>query len=269
MNARARALAVRLGRRDIDVLRSLNDLRLLTGAQVRRLHFEGSNAITQARKARAALQRLTELHAVIRLRRRVGGIRAGSEGHVYGLSGLGQAVLDLDRDGPRRHRRAPETKLAHQAHVLAVSELAVELTERDRTGACQIEEFQAEPACWRWFSGLGGGSRVLKPDAYVRLDVDEFELTAFIEQDMDTESLPTITRKLNVYVDYWRSGVEQRTRGVFPRVWWLVPDTARLRVIATAINHIPAEARDLFSVALTEQAAALLTELPSPEGGAR
>lgn len=271
MNARARArgLAARLGPRDLAVLGSLQELRLLSGAQIRRLHFPGSNLVTQARKSRAALQRLTELQTVVRLRRRVGGIRAGSEGHVYGLSGLGQSVLDLDRDESRRHRRVPETKLAFQSHVLAVSELAVGLTEQARTGACVIEEFRAEPGCWRWFGGLGGGRRVLKPDAYARLGIGEYELTAFIEQDMDTESLPTITRKLGVYVDYWRSGAEQHQRGVFPRVWWLVPDIARLRAITATIQRVSADARDLFTVALTDQATALLTRLPSPEGGAR
>jgi hypothetical protein len=163
----------------------------------------------------------------------------------------------------------PETKLAFQSHVLAVSELAINLTERARTGACQLEEFRAEPGCWRWFPGLAGGRQVLKPDAYVRLGIGEFELTAFIEQDMDTESLPTIARKLAVYIDYWRSGTEQHKHGVFPRVWWLVPDITRLRGIGAAIQTVPADARDLFTVALTNQAATLLTRLPSPEGGAR
>lgn len=271
MNARARArgLAARLGPRDLAVLRSLQELRLMSGSQIRRLHFPGSNAITQARKSRAALQRLTELRVVVRLRRRVGGIRAGSEGHVYGLSGLGLSVLDLDREISRRHRSVPETKLAYQAHVLAVSELAVGLIEQARSGACVIEELRAEPGCWRWFGGLGGGRRVLKPDAYVRLGVDDFEMTAFIEMDLDTESVPTIARKLAVYVDYWRTGTEQREHDVFPRVWWLVPDIARLRAITAAIQRVPAEARDLFTVTLADQASTSLIRLPSPEGGAR
>jgi hypothetical protein len=262
-------LAARLGPRDLAVLTSLQQLRLLSGAQVRRLHFPGSNIVTQARKSRATLQRLTELHALVRLRRRVGGVRAGSEGHVYGLSGLGHAVLDLDRGEARRHRRVPETKLAFQSHVLAVSELAVNLTEQARLDVCQLDEFHAEPGCWRWFPGLASGQRVLKPDAYVRLGVDEFELTAFIEQDMDTESIPTIARKLDVYLDYWRTGAEQHEYGMFPRVWWLVPDTSRLRAITDTIAGLPAQARHLFTVALTEQAATLLTQLPEPEGGAR
>jgi hypothetical protein len=247
---------------------SLREFRLMTGAQLRRLYFPGGHPVTQARKTRAALQRLTELQVVVRLQRRVGGVRAGSEGHVYGLSGLGFAVLDLDQQAARRHRGVAETKLAFQSHVLAVSELAVGLVERATTGACVIEELRAEPGCWRWFDGIGG-RRVLKPDAYVRLDVAGYELSAFCEVDLDTESLPTIGRKLSVYIDYWRTGIEQRRHGVYPRVWWLVPDLARLQAIAHAIRRVPAEARELFTVALAGQAVALLTQLPSPEGGAR
>jgi hypothetical protein len=212
------------------------------------------------------MQRLTELGAVVRLHRRVGGIRSGSEGHVYGLSGLGFAVLNPAAD--HRHRRVPETKLAYQAHVLAVSELGVTLTERSRSGQCVLDEFRAEPGCWRWFDGIGG-RRVLKPDAYVRLDIEGFELSAFIEQDMDTESLPTIRRKLELYVDYWRTGAEQHHHGVFPKVWWLVPDDHRHRTVADTIRQVAADARDLFTVALTTDAPNRLTRLSQHEGGTR
>jgi hypothetical protein len=238
----------------------------MSGAQLRRLHFPGSSVSTQSRKARAALQRLTELGAVVRLRRRVGGVRAGSEGHVYGLSGLGFAVLNPAAD--HRHRRVPETKLAYQAHVLAVSELGVALAERSRSARCGLDEFRAEPGCWRWFDSIGG-RRTLKPDAYIRLDVEGYELSAFIEQDMDTESLPAIRRKLDVYVDYWRTGVEQHQHGVFPRVWWLVPDGHRLRAIADTVQQTTADAHDLFTVALTHDAPDRLTQLPQLEGGTR
>lgn len=261
---RTRGLTARLGPRDSAILRSLLEFRLMSGAQLRRLHFPGTSIPTQSRKARAALQRLTELGAVVRLRRRVGGIRAGSEGHVYGLSGLGFAVLNPE--ATQRYRRVPETKLAYAAHVLAVSELGVTLHERARAGRCVLSEFRAEPGCWRWFDGIGG-RRALKPDAYARLDVEGYELSAFIEQDMDTESLPIIRRKLDLYVDYWRTGAEQDQHGVFPRVWWLVPDEHRLTAITNTIRQVSTDARDLFTVALTPEAADQLTRLPQLEGG--
>jgi hypothetical protein len=240
----------------------------MTGAQLLRLHFPGGQLVTQARKARAALRRLTELRVLVRLDRRVGGVRAGSEGHLYSLSGRGYAVLDLDRAVPRRHGRIIDTKVAFQSHVLAVSELAVELREQERAGVCGVEELRAEPGAWRWFSGIGGGRRTLKPDAYARLAVGEYVLSHFIEIDQATESLPTITRKCQVYIDYWRSGQEQHTHGVFPRIWWLVPNTARLNAIGSVIRGLPADAHALFAVVLTSEAASLLTQL-NPQGGAR
>jgi Replication-relaxation len=185
---------------------------------------------------------------------------------VYGLSGLGFAVLNPAAD--HRHRRVPETKLAYQSHVLAVSELGVALTERSRSGHCVLDEFRAEPGCWRWFDSIGG-RRALKPDAYVRLDVEGYELSAFIEQDMDTESLPAIRRKLDVYVDYWRTGTEQHQHGVFPRVWWLVPDSHRLHAITDTIRQLSTDARELFTVALTDDTPDRLTQLPQLEGGTR
>ena len=103
-------MASRLGPRDLAVLSDLQEFRLMSGSHVRRLHFPGGRFITQARKSRAALQRLHDLGLLVRLERRVGGIRAGSDGHVYGLSGFGHAVLDVGRERPERHRGVAETK---------------------------------------------------------------------------------------------------------------------------------------------------------------
>jgi hypothetical protein len=260
-------LREKLSERDRAILGDLDQLRLLTGKQLRRLHFPDGDPITQGRKVRAALQRLDDLGVIVRLSRRVGGIRAGSEGFVIGLSGWGHAVLSLDSDRPRRHRRVVETKPAFQSHVLAVSDLYVSLVEGSRVGHSELLEFAGEPGAWRRFGGLGGQAVTLKPDAFVRLGVGDYELATFIEQDMATESLPTIARKLTAYVTYWRTGQEQQTHGVFPRVWWLVPTTARLQAIAQNISRLPRDARALFSVCLTSEAVPSLTQLEH-EGGA-
>ncbi|TDP96387.1 replication-relaxation family protein [Labedaea rhizosphaerae] len=269
MSGRGRAsrLAKQLSPRDFAVLRTLEAMRLMTGQQLGRLHVEGGQPTTQARKTRAMLQRLTTLGLVIRLRRRVGGVRAGSDGVIYGLSGLGQAVLDLGRDTRRRHRRVNETKPAFQNHTLAVSDVLVQLVDRARAGRAELLGFTNEPQCWRRFSGIAGQMITLKPDAFVRIGVGGYEISAFLEVDLDSESAPTIARKLVVYVAYWRSGTEQRRRGVVPKTWWLVPDTARLQSIARVIGRLPQEEQALFTVGLLPKAADLLTQAPS-EGGA-
>lgn len=265
---RAARLLDRLSERDVRILLDLDRLRLLTGNQLRRLYFPLGNPITQARKVRALLKRLSDLGVLVRLPRRVGGLRAGSEGFVVGLSGWGQAVLDLDNEHSRRHRRITETKLAYQEHVLAVSELYVRLVEHARSGRIDLLTFAGEPGAWRRFSGSGGQTVTLKPDAFVRIGVGDIELVSFIEQDMATESPSTIARKLGVYVAYWRSASEQRRGGVFPRVWWLVPTLARLETIASCIRRLPHEARELFAVCLTDEAVPSLTAVPATGGSA-
>lgn len=270
MSGRGRALRLRerLSDRDLDMLRDLARLRLVTGKQLRRLHFAVGDLTTQARKARSAIGRLAELDLIVRLSRRVGGMRAGSEGFVIGLSGWGHAVLALDSAAePRRRRRVIETKPAYQSHVLAVSELYVQLVEASRLGLAELIDFTGEPEAWRRFGGIGGQAVVLKPDAFVRLGIGEFEVLAFIEQDMDTESLPTIVRKCEVYIAHWRSGLEQRQLGAYPKVWWLVPSVRRHDAIRRVLKRLPGEAHALFEVCLTTEAVPYLTQ-PLPEGGA-
>jgi Replication-relaxation len=262
-------LAERLGPRDLAILRTLQEFRLMTGGQIRRLYFYGGEPATEARKARAACKRLVELGVIVRTDRRVGGIRAGSEGFVFGLSGLGAAVLDIGQLQPSRHRRVAETKPSHQTHVLGVSELAVRLTESARTGEFSIDELRGEPGCWRWFSGVGGGQRTLKPDTFLRVSVADYELASFVEVDLATESLPTVLRKCMTYIDYWKSGAEQRLHDFFPRVWWLVPHTARLQAITDVLKRLPDEARDLFRVVQFDHAITALTTFPDTQGGAR
>jgi hypothetical protein len=241
----------------------LAELRLLTGKQIQRLHFADGSPLTQARRARAVLQRLTDRRLVVRLARRIGGIRAGSDGHLYGLTGLGQAVLGVGGPLGRRRRSVWETKPWFQDHVLAVAELAVELTGCTRDGSAELLAFDAEPACWRRFTGSGGQPITLKPDAYVGLGLGEFERRAFIEMDLGSESLPTIERKCRCYVAYWRSGQEQQAHGVFPRVWWVTTTDQRQTGIAGVVQRLTLEAQALFTVVLSSQVAEQLTSWPT------
>ncbi len=269
MSGRGRAARLRtqLGERDLAVLESLSHLRLLTGKQVQRLHVADGSPLTQARRARTLLQRLTTLRLVVRLERRIGGIRAGSEGHLYALSGLGQAVLGVGGPLGRRRRPLGETKPWFQNHLLAVAELAVELATHTRDGRVELLAFEAEPACWRRFTGSGGQLVTLKPDAFVRIGLGEYEQRAFIEMDLSTESLPTIEGKCRRYVAYWRTGREQHTHGIFPKVWWLTPTEQRQTGITRTVQRLAHEARELFTVALSSQAAERLTHWPA--GGTR
>lgn len=162
---------IKLSDRDIAILSALRSLRLLTGGQLRRLFFAEGDSVTQARKARAAVKRLAELGVVLRLARRIGGMHSGSDGQVIALTGLGHAVLNLGTNEPVRTRSVIDRKPAFQDHLLAVNELYVGLRERQHDSAVELLDFEAEPACWRGFPGIGGQLTTLKPDAFVRLGV--------------------------------------------------------------------------------------------------
>jgi hypothetical protein len=257
--ARAARLRERLGQRDMAVLWSLFKLRLLRSDQVQRLHVADGSPQTRLRRSRNLLQRLHDLRLVARLSRRVGGVRAGSSGFVYGLTGLGLAVLEVSGLHGARRRTVWEGKPAFQDHVLAVSELAVQLVEAGRKGRADLLTFEAEPACWCTFSSLGSAALQLKPDAYVRLGIGDFERSAFIEMDMDSERTPAIQRKLHTFVAYWRTGLEQKQNGVFPLVLWLVPNEKRQHTIREVVHRLTNETHQLFAVTLQRDGAAWLT----------
>jgi hypothetical protein len=207
------------------------------------------------RIARRALQRLAELDVLERLPRVVGGVRAGSAGYVYRLGLAGQRVaLDAGWFPDRRRRRARVPGTLFLDHALAVAELHVRLVEGGRAGGFELFELRAEPACWRSYDGIGAQRLILKPDSYLRIGVGEWEDSYFIEVDRGTEGSRAIARQLRAYTAYYRAGVEQAERGVFPKVLWLVPGERRAEAIRGCIGGLTAAERELFSVALRADA---------------
>lgn len=257
MNARTRVteasvaeLVELLTPRERALVGSLDRLRLASVKQLERLHFTGESAPSNARLARQTLARLTERRVIVLLERRVGGVRAGSCGSVYALDVAGQRLATAcGPAGGVRIRRPWSPGLAFIAHQLAVSELYVRLVEAARSGRLEVLDFDAEPASWRTFTGLGGARTVLKPDAFVRLGVGEFEDSYFVEVDRATHSGPSVARKLALYRRYWQTGREQHRRdGVFPKVLVLVPSEARRAALARVASGQPAESWPLFQI---------------------
>jgi hypothetical protein len=242
-------VAAELSRRDWAVLDDLARVRMLTGRQVQRLHVYEGSSLTQARRCRALLQRLHDDGLVHRLERRVGGVRAGSSGFTYGLTAAGQRLTNRRGwAGGQRLRRPWEPSLNFTDHLLAVSELYVELRETERLGRFELLSFDAEPACWRHWTDSGGGQWVLKPDAFVAVAGGELENFSFVELDRSTESLPTIRRKADTYLTYWRSGVEQQRLSLFPRVVFVTPDDRRQAAIVGVLGQLEATFWPLFQV---------------------
>ncbi|MFI1909633.1 replication-relaxation family protein [Streptomyces microflavus] len=260
--ARVAHLRQRLSERDLAVLGALQRVRLLSLRQIQRLFFADGSPGARTRRAQFLMKRLHRHGVVVRLSRTIGGIRAGSSGFVYGLSGLGQAVIDTGGPVGGKRRRVWETKPYFQDHMLGVSELYVQLVEQHWGGRGDLLAFDAEPNAWRHHTGPGGELVVVKPDAYIRIGTAALEHSAFVEVDLSTETLPTIQRKSQRYIEYWRSGVEQQWRGVFPKVVWLVKDDHRRDRIQTVIRKLAHDAHELFEVGLLHTGGPLISDAP-------
>jgi hypothetical protein len=252
--------AEQLVEHDLTVLRYVSDLRFVSGAQLTRLCFtDVPDQAANARAARRALLRLVRLGALARLPRPVGGVRAGSAGFVYYLGPGGQRLAHERGWQPkRRRRRSMQPGTLFLRHALAIAELHVLLVEADRSRRIELLELVSEPSCHRTYDGPHG-LLTLKPDSYVRLGQGDFEDSYFLEIDRGTEGSRAIAGQLGRYVAYFDSGQEQRGRGVFPRVLWLVPDERRAAVVGGCIER---SRRELFAVAPFDNA---LETLASPD----
>lgn len=249
-----------LSLRDRAVLDDLARVRLLTGRLIQRLRMGEGSLLTQARRTRSLLQRLNDHGLVTRLERRIGGVRAGSSGFVYGLAPAGQRLTNGHGPaGGKRLRRPWEPSHWFAEHILAVSELYVALREAEHVGQLELIEFTAEPASWRHWLGPAGERQLLKPDAFVHVVRDDFEYLSFVEVDRSTESGSVLRRKALAYAAYWQSGLEQQRTGLFPRVLWLVETERRKAQLVDVLAQLDPETWRLHRVGLTGDVVALLS----------
>lgn len=257
------AIAEGMSGREREIAQTVDRLRLVSHAQFARLipPDPGVIATSAARGLRRTLRRLTDDGVLARLERRVGGVRAGSSGHVYYLGPVGQRVIAYwNGDGLVRGRVRPEPGAPFVRHRLSVTELYVALRERTRAGELDLMVFDVEPDCWR--SGLSGLGAIatLKPDAFVRLGLGAYEDRWFVEVDLGTESRPVLRRKLQAYIDYFHSGAEQAAHGVFPRVLWLTTSEARKATLVDLCAGLPEEHWPLFCVNVLSAGAEVMAE---------
>ena len=217
-------------------------------------HPLGTHATTAsaARSARRVLRRLVDHRVLSTHERRIGGVRAGSEGLVYGV-GVGQRLLKNGRS-PRYREPSPVSL----RHTLTVADRYVRLQLLERGGSCQLLTLQVEAEAWRYFTGLAG-RQVLAPDLFVRLVVEHEELAWFVEVDLGTEHRQSIRRKAERYLAYYRSGEErQRLGDFFPRVLWILPDQSRDMALPSMLRQGRGLVPGLFVVATAKEAEAVL-----------
>lgn len=249
-------LAEQLSERDHQILRSLEDFRLLDTRQIQRLHFaDHETELAAARAAARSMQRLQSIGVVAALDRRIGGVRRGSASYIWQLAATGDRYLRAI-SGEGHRRRFVEPSATFTTHTLAVNDMAVALLEAGGSvEGFSVEQLVTEPKNWRSFLGRGGETRWLKPDLTVVTVIadgeGEYEEHAFVEMDLGTEHLPRIQTKCRIYADYAVTGIYQTEHDLFPTVVWISDDEARRRALATAIAGMPnpkAIPSDLFRV---------------------
>lgn len=247
-------LRQRLIARDLNILSQVADLRLMSARQIEVLHFPPENHLSPAAAARASrrvLERLTRDRLLRRLERRVGGVYAGSAGHVYTLGTAGQRLLELDYS--RRRLREPSRLFVE--HTLAISQLVTDLTLADRQDRLDLLEVATEPECWRPIPGLA--RTILRPDLFVAVGSRDLELRWFVEIDRSTMEAPRLLKKCHLYETYYRSGVEQEKHAVFPRVLWITT-AARGNTLMRAIARSKRLTERLFLTTSPGEAVNLL-----------
>ena len=243
-----------LSERDISIITAVQTFKFMSTVQLERLFFTTGTPLSNARVCRRTLKRLTGLNVLQRLHRSIGGARAGSAGFVYARGRGGGAAEIPPRLGGRRLHSPGKTFLTH---TLAIGDLFVELHKIERTQAFTVHQFECEPDCWRLIPGYS--HRFLKPDAFVSLRTDKYEIRSFIEVDMDTESLTRIQQKLRAYISYRASGKEQSAFGIFPAVIFLVPTDARKRNIDRLIERLPTRDQALFATTTLNELQTVIT----------
>lgn len=262
---RLRELLDRLTDRDLRILDDLERFRLLSTDHIRRLQFVDGHA-TQTAATRGTVRVLGRLEAggyIARLSRRVGGPLRGSSATVWQLSATGERVLRARR-GDATRRRYEEPSPHFTKHTLAISELGVRVIERCRRGDVTLLKLHPEPASWRSFVNALGALTWVRPDLFVATADDADESHVWIEVDLGTEHMPTILRKCTVYERYFRTGIEQTERGVFPLVVWVVPTAHRAERIRVAITSERTLTDALFTVTTSEDVMEVLVP-PEPE----
>lgn len=258
-----------LSPRDWEILRDVERLRLVTGAQIQRLHFSDLSEKSAPVVRWRVLKRLRECGALLALPRRIGGVRHGSAGMVFTLDLPGQRLIYLTRpkdEYDRRFRRREPPSERFMRHTLTVSELYVRLVEKTRENGSpwRVAGYQTEPACW-WRDSFGG---LLKPDAHLMLDhdggerADRWRYYWWAEIDLGTEHVPTLVGKLRTYQEHYRHGGSGPNE-VMPRVLVTVPTDARCAALRRALRRWREPAGHRFALTRFDDATAVLTD-PTP-----
>jgi len=229
--------------RDVRILMSIAEFRLLSTIQIRALHFTAhASEGASVRAVWRVLQRLEDAHLIHRVGRQRRFPTGGSTPVTWALDASGERLtrfIGEGNDAPRRRNLLPVGE--HYHHTLAVADRYLDLVWAHRAGLVELVEARGEPAAWRTHPGQLGRAITLKPDLTLITQTPDYRDHWFVEIDLGNQPVPRLLRKCHAYEAYRASGIEQQRIGVFPRVLWVLPDerrSARLRQAIAADDRL-------------------------------
>lgn len=224
------SIEIQLSERDKAVLLSVFTCRYLTTGQIKRLHYKTSTSdLAAMRAANRGVLKLKDMGLIVSLKRRIGGVRAGSGSYVWSVTAAGLKVLNIIKsvEKAEARKRIFEPSPSFLEHTLAVAEAYIQLNEIARCEAVELVNAELEPKCWRQYTSRSGALAYLKPDLYAVIGNEDYEDHYFFEIDKGTEAPTRIIKKCMQYVGYYNFKKEKRKSEVFPYVVWIVPDVKR------------------------------------------
>lgn len=196
--------------RDLSLLRSLFESRILTAEHIADLHFSG--------RREAAKKRLQKLKAaqVISARK-----RRAFEPEILFLAPAGLALLrqrgvltdypEIGRQALLARTRVSDLTLRHELEVLDVK--CAFHRAIAKTATFVIAEFSTWPLLFEFEAAAANDDAevLVRPDAFVRIHETEAdgglsEHTFFLEVDRSSETLDTLLSRVARYANYYRSG---------------------------------------------------------------
>jgi hypothetical protein len=238
-------------------LDAIGHIRVATAPQLSRIAFSDASRDTADRLAHRCLQRLAKVGLVRRFPN-ISQISTGPPGFIHVLTPKGLQLTGRVSSPGASQRKTWHPGPTKLAHWLAIGDLYVRLAEASRQNGSSVLEFSVEADAKREYQDDAGRTRLLRPDALVRLYFGGQELSWFIEVDRGTQGLRVIDHKCRAYRAYELTDIEFQHHGVFPGVLFVTLDDHRTQNIARVIAAQPAEARGLFRVVSSAEAPAAL-----------
>ncbi len=231
-----------LTERERDALLRVAKFRFLTAEQLEDFLFGARDDLKSSSRrvmTRQVLGSLQKHGLVARTPRAIGGVEAGSTHAAYYIRPAGiRAVCEVGT-GIVPKRTAPRGTFLLR-HALALADVAVALgkSARNHEGHGLV--------LWEpdWEAAQHGGTHIVVPDAYAVYVTPTDEVYAFVEMDLGTMGSRFFQRKIEHYLDLYRSKKWQERLPVWPSVLTVTPTATRAALLRSATERVLASQFD-------------------------